>query len=238
MKKSCFLILALVLLASAGLWAGGVGVTIRALDLFCGAGGASVGLHRAGFDVTGVDIEPQPHYPFRFVQADAITVFVENFDFVWASPPCQAHSTLRHLHPGIEYTDWIGRTREMLKAWGGPYIIENVPGAPLLEPVRLCGSAFGLGVRRHRLFESNLPLAGVSCCHELQPRPIDVSGTGARRRGPRTDGKGGNSRKPRNIDEARRVMGIDWMDRAEIAQAVPPAYAEFLGRQVIMSLEA
>lgn len=213
-------------------------MAFRALDLFCGGGGASAGLHRAGFEVTGVDNEPQPEYPFAFVLADAFSVWVENYDLVWASPPCQAHSSLRHLHPDEEYPDLIGRTREMLKAWGGPYIIENVPGAPLRLPVQLCGSAFGLGVRRHRHFESNLLLAGVGCCHDIQRQPIDVSGTGARRKGPRKDDGGGNSRKPRNLVEAQVAMGINWLPRKALSQAVPPAYAEFLGRQVVMALKA
>ena len=209
---------------------------MRCADLFCGAGGAAMGLHRAGFAVTGWDIRPQTRYPFDFQLGDALDADLSGFDFVWASPPCQAHSALRHLHPAKEYECYIERTREKLKAWGGPYIIENVPGAPLVNPVKLCGSTFGLRVRRHRLFESNVPLVVPPCNHAVQGRPIDVSGTGGRRINRRENDHGGNTNKPRNLNEAQQAIGIEWMCRAEIAQAIPPAYSEFLGRQVMSVL--
>ena len=190
-----------------------------------------MGMHRAGFEVVGVDIAPQPLYPFEFRQGDALDADLTGFDFVWASPPCQAHSTLKH-RTGREYECFIARTREKLMAWGGVWIIENVMGAPLRSPVRLCGSAFGLNVRRHRIFESNVLLRGVDCRHDEQPEPIDVSGTGARRKGARLDGKGGNSRKPLNLAQAHAAMGMDWTNRKEISQAIPPAFAEFLCAQV------
>lgn len=147
--------------------------TYRALDLFCCAGGMSEGLRRAGFEVTGVDVRDLTKYyrGGRFVQADALTVPLDGFDFIHASPPCQAHSSLRHLHPGREYPDLIEPIRERLKAWGGPYSIENVPGAPLggAHLVVLCGTMFGLQtpdgraeIRRHRLFE-------LSFCPDRQP---------------------------------------------------------------------
>lgn len=215
-----------------------------ALDLFCCAGGASMGLHRAGFDVIGVDIKPQPRYPFRFVQADALRppFDLRRFAFIWASPPCQKHSALRHL-TGKSYPDLIPQTREMLEASGVLYVIENVPGAPLRNPVVLCGSRFGLRVRRHRLFESRfLGLPGIyvrgGCDHRFQGQPIDVSGTGTRRRGARLDGAGGNSNKPRSTREAQCAIGIDWMTRPEIAQAIPPAYGEFIGRAALAHLSA
>lgn len=130
----------------------------RALDLFCCAGGAGMGLHRAGFDVHGVDIAPQPNYPFGFTQGDALAQDLSGYDLVWASPPCQAHTPLKH-RTGKEYECFIERTRAKLKAWGGPYIIENVMGAPLINPVMLCGAMFpGLRVYRHRIFESNIAL--------------------------------------------------------------------------------
>lgn len=243
---------------------------MRALDLFCGAGGASMGLHRAGFDVTGVDIKPQPRYPFKFIQADAMTFLGEPhcffvggstdyhpelcdacgepwrderhqldtvFDFIWASPPCQAYSPLRHRTRAI-YPDLIDDLRQILLATRKPFVIENVPGAPLIAPIMLCGSSFGLKVRRHRQFEcySWFRLSLVPPCQHRE-RPIDVSGTGSRRRGERKDGKGGNPNKPRNLAEAREAMGIDWMNRYEISQAIPPAYSEFIGKAFLASVE-
>lgn len=129
----------------------------RALDLFCGGGGASVGLHRAGFEVVGVDLQPQPEYPFEFHQADALAFPIEGFDLVWASPPCQAHSTA--TRDKSKHRDLIPATRERLRASGVAYIIENVSGAPLFEPIMLCGSLFDLAVVRHRLFETSFPIA-------------------------------------------------------------------------------
>lgn len=176
----------------------------RALDLFCKAGGVTKGLQRAGFYVVGVDVEPQPRYcGDEFFRGDALVFPLEGFDLICASCPCHPHTALKY-RTGKVYECFIERTRARLVEWGGPYVIENVVGAPLLNPVRLCGSSFGLGVRRHRLFESNLTtLHSLPCNHATQPEPIDVSGTGARRLGARTDGKGGNSRKPRNLEEAR-----------------------------------
>ena len=211
--------------------------SLLALELFCCAGGAGMGLHQAGFSVVGVDIVDHPNYPFEFRQGDALDADLSGFDFVWASPPCQAHTTLKH-RTGKDYECFITRTREKLKAWGGPYIIENVMGSPLENPVMLCGSSFGLGVRRHRLFESNFFLYPADCRHDLQPEPLDVTGTGSRRKGERMDGKGGTSRKPRNLEEARDAMGMPWANRREISQAIPPAYSRFLGEQVARILKA
>jgi DNA (cytosine-5)-methyltransferase 1 len=210
----------------------------RALDLFCGAGGAGMGLHLAGFDVVGVDIRPQPRYPFEFHQADAMTFALDGFDFVWASPPCQAHSALRHLHPEKSYECFIERTRERLQEWGGVYVIENVPKAPLIKPVMYCGSMFGLRVRRHRLFESNMQLRRRLCQHKWQGSPIDVSGTGGRRIGLRLGGGGGNCNKPKNLDEARDVMQMPWATRYEISQAIPPAYSKYIGEQMMPHIVA
>jgi len=202
-----------------------------ALDLFCGAGGASMGLHRAGFDVTGVDIKPQPHYPFRFVQADALCppFDLTQFDFIWASPPCQDYSTLKGLATGGERGKLIPQVRAVLIAAGKPFAIENVVGSELQNPIRLCGSMFGLGVWRHRLFEmSHPPVLVPQCQHDLVPEPIDVTGTGGPFNGVRKTGNGGISRKPKNIRHASEVMGIDWMTRVEISQAIPPAFAEYI----------
>lgn len=209
----------------------------RLLDLFCGVGGAAMGYHRAGFEVVGVDIKAQPHYPFWFVQGNALKVEFDDFDAIHASPPCQAHSALRHLYPEKDYECFIDRIRERLAKWGGPYVIENVPGSPLLNPITLCGSSFGLRVRRHRLFESNIPLKGLPCDHKGQGRPIDVSGTGGRRVNRRENDHGGNTNKPRGIEEARSAIGIKWSDRYGISQAIPPAYTEWIGRQLMEALQ-
>jgi DNA (cytosine-5)-methyltransferase 1 len=216
------------------------------LDLFSGAGGAATGYHRAGFDVIGVDCEPMPRYPFAFVQTDALAVLHgvldyglnlhRPFDAIHASPPCQAYSTTASLHTN-EYPRLIEETRELLQATGLPYVIENVAGAraDMRDPITLCGSSFGLGVRRHRLFECHGFEVGLvpPCNHGEQPEPVDVTGTGSSRIGARTDGAGGNSRKPRNLAHAREVMGIDYMTRQELSEAIPPAYTEFIGAQLI-----
>jgi DNA (cytosine-5)-methyltransferase 1 len=140
----------------------------RVLDLFCGAGGASMGYHRAGFEVVGVDLVPQPHYPFVFVQADALTYPLDGFEVVVASPPCPGYSRATAFHRGAraKHPLLIEPIRERFKAQGVPYVIENVEGAPLLHPILLCGTMFGLRSIRHRLFESNVPL--------LQPHHPDL----------------------------------------------------------------
>jgi DNA (cytosine-5)-methyltransferase 1 len=203
----------------------------RLLDLFCGAGGAGMGYHRAGFEVVGVDINSQPNYPFEFHQADALIWPLEGFDAIHASPPCQAFSDLRHRTDG-EYPDLVAATRERLLLTGVPYVIENVEGAPLINPVRLCGSAFGLGangrqLRRHRLFESNVPIMVPSCQHRGQP--VGVYGTGGG--GQMTRGYKGTP------EEYREAMEIDWATRAEIAQAIPPIYAVFIGGYLMGALK-
>lgn len=221
----------------------------RLLDLFCGAGGCSVGYHRAGFDVVGVDIQQQPNYPFEFVQADALEVLrtvasgqwfgdaIDDVVAIHASPPCQAYSTTASLHD-TAYPELVEPVRELLEATGLPYVIENVVGSPLRNPIKLCGSSFGLRVWRHRLFETNWPVGMVPpCSHAEHPEPIDVTGSGSRRINDRGDGAGGNSRKPRNISEARAAMGIDWMTRRELSEAIPPAYTEFIGEQLLRHIQ-
>jgi DNA (cytosine-5)-methyltransferase 1 len=230
------------------------------LDLFCKAGGAAWGYAQAGFDVVGVDVVPQPRYPFPMLQADALGVLdglVAGADLVvsaagcervvrpievavvHASPPCQDYSVTRALH-GSRYPRLIGPVRERLRRFGCPYVIENVEGAraDLLDPVLLCGSMFGLGVRRHRLFEVSVPLgSGLACDHASQPWPVDVTGTGGRRATRRSDGGGGDSRKPRNIAHAREAMGIEWMTRRELSEAIPPAMTEWLGASLFSSMQ-
>lgn len=148
---------------------------MRLLDLYCKGGGASMGYHRAGFEVVGVDIKKQKRYPFEFIQADVLEVlkdieYLRSFDIIAASPPCQTHSITQHLRiaqgKSTDKIDLIPETREALIVSRVPYIIENVKGAPLLNPVQLCGSSFGLKVRRHRIFESNLQLVGSTCDHK------------------------------------------------------------------------
>ena len=183
----------------------------KILDLFCGAGGASMGLRRAfpEAEVTGVDINPQSRYPFKFIQADALDFSLDGYDFVWASPPCQAHSRLRGID-GKYYADFIQPIRIRFNteiADGIPKVIENVVGAPLIDPIMLCGSMFpGLRVWRHRIFEINFPVAQPECQHDRVPSPIDVTGTG----GPcltRVTPGGGIHRKPKNMVQAKKSNG-------------------------------
>jgi DNA (cytosine-5)-methyltransferase 1 len=220
----------------------------RLLDLFCGAGGAAVGYHRAGFDVTGVDNRPQPHYPYTFLRADAMDVLangnLDGFDAIHASPPCQADTTMSNRYRGKggkadSHPDLIGPVHDLLIASGAMYVMENVVGArrKMSHPIVLAGSQFGLGVHRPRLFESNVLLL-------LPPR----AGTGGRLigvYGERADGRRLNTRADgyvqraaASIDEARAVMGIDWMDWAEITQAIPPAYTEYIGAQLLDHLRS
>jgi len=212
---------------------------MKLLDLFCGAGGCSMGYHRAGFDVVGVDNELRPRYPFEFHHGDALAFLAEHgheFDAIHASPPCQKHCGLKHLSKKTRQC-WVAPTRIILKHLGIAWIMENVVGSPLENPVQLCGSAFGLKVRRHRLFESSLPLWGVGCDHKSQGRSVGVYGTGGRRINRKPGDKGGNLNMARNIAEAREAMGIDWMTREELSQAIPPAYTEYLGKQLLSHLK-
>jgi len=207
---------------------------MKILDLFCGAGGAAMGLHKAfpSAEIIGVDINQQPRYPFNFVQDDALKFPLGGYDFFWASPPCQAHSRLRGID-GRWYEDFIKPIRLRFDAevvTGRPTVIENVVGAPLKNPVMLCGSMFELGVWRHRIFEASFRVRQPVCQHNKVPLPVDVTGTG----GPcltRTTPGGGIHRKPKNMAQASEVMGIDWMIRREITQAIPPAYSEYIGNE-------
>lgn len=193
-----------------------------ALDLFCGAGGASMGLHRAGFDVVGVDIEPQPRYPFRFIQACALSFGLDQFDFVWASPPCQAFTAYRRRPNHVaERPNLIPNMRETLAS--KLHCIENVPSAPLNDPVTLCGSMFGLDVRRHRGFELSFKLTAPPCEHHKQtPRFPQATN----RKNKRSTVEVGVWRIP--LATQRAAMGIDWMELEELSEAIPPAYSEFI----------
>ncbi len=213
---------------------------LRGLDLYCGGGGCSVGYARAGFEMVGVDLWPQKNYPYEFVQADALE-FVRahgrEYDFVHASPPCQAHSQATKCWSGVngkrEHPDLIPATRAALRATGKPYVIENVPGARkhLLHPVTLCGTFFGLKVYRHRLFESNLLLWQPE--HTTHPERVPLAGRGA--------SEGGYISVAGNFSDvraARLAMDIDWMSRDELSQAIPPAYTQYIGHQLRWHLDA
>ena len=201
----------------------------RALDLFCKAGGVSVGLSRVGFDVTGVDIAQQKNYPFKFICAGALDVDLSGYDFIWASPPCQLFTTFKHLTTK-NYKDLIEPVRQRLKATGKPYIIENVVGAPLENPVTLCGSMFGLRVYRHRIFESNIQLK--------EPiHPLHLQSTVKCGRKPKPGDFVSIAGNVSDVKYCGRAMGITWMNQSEIGEAIPPAYSEYLAHQVIDYLE-
>jgi DNA (cytosine-5)-methyltransferase 1 len=272
----------------------------RLLDLFCGAGGAAMGYHRAGFDVVGVDIRPQPNYPFAFWQADALDVLgewaddgepvevgeacheqvsdfvggagvgvggfdvqvdedlaghvapllgaahspkpafrVKDFDAIHASPPCQVHSALA-WHPqnrAAEHPDLIPQTRGLLQATGLPYVIENVVGAPLTDPVTICGASLGLDVKRHRLFETSFMAMAPPCgCGGWRPKQFEVwrHGHVIRTSSVPVYGTGGG----KAAEHWPVAMGIDWMTRAELSQAIPPAYTELIGHQLLAQVKA
>ncbi|WP_339283723.1 DNA cytosine methyltransferase [Paenibacillus sp. FSL R5-0486] len=218
----------------------------KLLDLFCKAGGCSAGYAKAGFEVVGVDIKPQPNYPYEFIQADALEIlkdkaFIAQFDVLTASPPCQAHSKAKSLSVARnggkygDHLDLIPDTRRLLQETGKPYIIENVAGAPLIDPVKLFGSQFAkLYTQRERWFESNIPLVEPDVPREKMKTPAAGNGIGE-------DGSisicGSGGVRGLNAKQIKlywgfAMGGIDWMSRDELAEAIPPAYTEFLGKQV------
>lgn len=192
-----------------------------------------MGYHRAGFEVVGVDRDPQPRYPFEFHQGDALEYLAEHgheFDAVHLSPPCQLFTAYRRKGHGVGdgYENLIPQSRAAAQSLGIPYVIENVHGAPLNGAVMLCGSSFGLDVRRHRYFESNIPLLGLPCDHSWQtPRFAPATNRVNLRRTVEV----GVWRIP--LDVQQKAMGIDWMELRELSEALPPAYTEFIGRQLI-----
>lgn len=214
----------------------------RLLDLFCCAGGAGVGYSRAGFEVVGVDISPQPNYPFSLIQADALKLdpeFLASFDAIHASPPCQSYSDLAKRNGNAhEWPRLVEPVRDMLRKTGLPYVIENVEGAPLLNPVVLCGTMFkGLRVLRHRLFESNFliitPVHGKHPrVHTFDKRKAHYGKTNDMLDFVQVTG-GGNC----TIAAARDAMGIDWMTKNELNEAIPPAYTRLIGEQLLAYLQ-
>ncbi len=208
-----------------------------ALDLFCCAGGVSEGLNRAGFQVVGIDIMPQPRYPFAFIQADATKISFRQFDLVWASPPCQRFSDLAKRNGNADdWPDLIEPIRAKLIESGCLYTIENVEGAPLKPSVTLCGTMFhGLRVLRHRMFEANFPIvqpphAKHPKVHTFDRRKAHFGKTNEMVDFVQVTG-GGNS----TLAAARDAMGIDWMSKAEINEAIPPAYSEYIGRAALQA---
>lgn len=225
----------------------------KGLDLCSCAGGASMGFHNAGYDMYGSDIAPQKNYPFAFHQGDAIAVltalnlglsvafthkdgrvehlFKHDFAFIHISPPCQRFTQMAACRPGLAdtYPDLVGPARELLDQIGLPYIIENVPGSPVRPDVTLCGHMFGLALYRHRIFESNVPLTQP----DHVPHTLPASKAGHWRPGTIMSVSGHVS----PIAMAREVMGIDWTTRHELAESIPPAYTEELGRQMLAHIE-
>ena len=237
------------------------------LDLFCCQGGASAGYVDAGFEVFGVDVEPQPRYPFWFHQGDALAVLdallagelveftrsdgsrrlmsLDDFAAVSASPPCQAYSVTKHSHD-IEHPELVEPVRERLIRTGKPYVIENVPGAPLVDPLILCGSMFGLravdtdgtvlALRRHRLFESNVWLmAAGGCIHDSTP-VAGVYGHGRSSRSGEGDVRSGRGGYTPVKSVRAELMGITWATQHGLSQAIPPAYTEHIGRQLLQEV--
>jgi len=204
---------------------------MKLLDLYCGGGGASYGYELAGFEVVGVDINPQPKYRGEFVQADAIEYLkahYHEFDAVHASPPCQAYSmaAMQFRKSGKEYPDLIAPTRKEILKTGLPYVIENVPGSPLIEPIELCGAMFGIRTYRHRLFESNVKLQAPE--HPDHTAPNAKMGRAAK------DGEfiqyvGHFS----GVKTVQQMTGLHWLGQKELAQSIPPQYTAFIGAQLM-----
>jgi len=208
---------------------------MKLLDLYCGVGGASAGYYKAGFDVTGIDLKHGRRYPYKYIKGDVLSYlqdldFLRSFDIIHASPPCQTYSITQHLRnaqgKSTSKLDLIPQTRTALIASGKQYVIENVPGSPLINPIQLCGSSFGLRVRRHRLFESNMKLTGSVCDHKAQGRPVGVYGS-------LNDQIPKGGKTATTIDEGRDAMGMPWAIWTELVEAIPPAYSEYIGKQII-----
>ncbi len=211
---------------------------MKVLDLFCGGGGASYGYylaiaHLKGWSITGVDIKPQKRYPFKFVLGDALDYLAKHgheYDFIHASPPCQKWSDTQSIR-GNHHPDLLTPTREILQSLGKPYVIENVEGAPLIDPLMLCGTMFGLRTIRHRLFECNPPVyfAPASCCHNRKTAPMGRKPD----RATEFISVVGNFS---DVEYGRVAMGIAWMTGKELSQSFPPVYTEYIGSQLLKAV--
>ena len=191
-----------------------------------------MGYARAGFEVTGMDLKHGKRYPFEYIRKDVMSLRpedLEEYDVIHASPPCQTFSATRHLRnaqgKSTSKQDLLAQVRSLLVVSGKPYVIENVKGAPLIDAVQVCGSAFGLKVRRHRLLESNMPLRGTECHHKQQGKPVGIYGS-------MRDEIPGGGHTAKTMAQANESMGIEWMIWSELVEAIPPAYTHHIGMQL------
>ena len=230
----------------------------KLLDLFCGAGGAAMGYHRAGFEVVGVDNKPQPHYPFEFILSDALHImdnllrgvplfrkegeyYLQDFCAYHASPPCQDYAVTRSIpnRDSSKYPRLIDPIRVKIEATGKPFVIENPPPAPLFNPITLCGSMFGLRTRRHRLFECHPPIYFLPFGHDHSGR-VKTPGNGKSLNIYVKDDDPGNVTVAGHLFSLKagsRALDIDWMNRDELAEAIPPAYTEYIGKYLLQVVE-
>jgi DNA (cytosine-5)-methyltransferase 1 len=192
-----------------------------------------MGYAKAGYEVVGMDIKQGKRYPFEYIRRDVMTLRpedLEGFDLIHASPPCQTYSVTKHLRiaqgKSTSKQDLLAQVRSLLVVSEIPYVIENVKGAPLINPVQLCGSAFGLKVRRHRLFESSMELRGTDCHHKEQGKPVGIYGS-------MRDEIPGGGHTAKTMPEAHEAMGINWMIWGELVEAIPPAYTHYIGQQIM-----
>lgn len=225
------------------------GARLKLADLYCCAGGAAKGYHDAGFDVVGYDIKPQPNYPYEFRRRDVLALspeeLAEEFDAFHASPICQGHTALRHAPGAKAHPNLIPPTRTLLDATGKPWILENVEGARAHMPgaITLCGTSFGLraqghALHRHRLFIASFPLFAPPCQHADEP-VIGIYGGHARRRSAKHGGRGTRDAwEGGHRAAASEAMGMDWATLAEMSEAIPPAFTDYLGRQLLAHLQA